>query len=254
MPVPAPRPRRTAAAVDPAALARLAAGRRVALVSGANGTTTTTAFLAGALRTLGPVATNSTGANLPDGVLGALIDEPDAPFAALEVDEDYVVQVSEVVRPHAVVLSNLTRDHRDLVGTPAGVLVANADDPMVVSAAAGSPEAVWVSAGQPWVPDTAACPRCGHAIVRDDEVWWCRCGLHRPPPAWVLGDAGVTGPDSETVPLPVRLPGTTNRANAAMAIAAASVFGASPAAAARAVGSVRDVAGRYRTVRVAGLP
>ena len=50
------------------------------------------------------------------------------------------------------------------------------------------------------------------------------------------------------------LPGRANRANAAMAAAAARCFGVQPEAAVAAMGTVADVAGRYRTETVGGVP
>ena len=64
---------RVGLALDPRLLATLAAGRRVALVSGTNGKTTTTHLLAAALA--GPdtasVVSNTTGANMPAGHVAA---------------------------------------------------------------------------------------------------------------------------------------------------------------------------------------
>jgi len=63
---------RIAQKIDPDVLRNLAAGRAIALVSGTNGKTTTTRFTAAALGVLGPVATNSFGANMPAGHTSAL--------------------------------------------------------------------------------------------------------------------------------------------------------------------------------------
>ncbi|MGH3839297.1 MAG: hypothetical protein ACRDSF_26900, partial [Pseudonocardiaceae bacterium] len=60
---------RVTLALDPAVLRRLAAGRRVVLVSGTNGKTTTSHLVAAAMRTVGPVAHNAGGSNMPDGVV-----------------------------------------------------------------------------------------------------------------------------------------------------------------------------------------
>ena len=63
---------RVVLALAPGALSRLAEGRRVVLVSGTNGKTTTAHLIAAALRTAGRVAHNDTGANMPDGLVAAL--------------------------------------------------------------------------------------------------------------------------------------------------------------------------------------
>src|SRR5690606_30755558 len=79
--------------VDPRLLERLSAGRRVALVSGTNGKTTTTRLTAAAVGVLGPVATNPFGANMPTGHVSALVREREARLAVLEVDEHWLPKV-----------------------------------------------------------------------------------------------------------------------------------------------------------------
>jgi UDP-N-acetylmuramyl tripeptide synthase len=204
---------------------------------------------------------------MPDGLVAALIERRWAPLAALEVDEGYLGQVSGAVGPEVVVLLNLSRDQLDRVGevggvaagvraalgrTPGSIVVANADDPMVVAAVPEAARAVWVSGGTGWTRDAAACPRCGHAIGYAEGDWWCSCGLRRPRSRWIVGGAAVLAPDGTATSLPVCLPGRMNRVNAAMAVVAAVAVGVPRVAAARAVGAVTDVAGRYRTVSVRG--
>src|SRR5271156_929567 len=64
---------RAGLAVDPLLLQGPPAGRRVALVSGTNGKTTTTRLLAVALGAGGDdVVTNETGSNMPPGHVAAL--------------------------------------------------------------------------------------------------------------------------------------------------------------------------------------
>ncbi len=135
----------------------------MAVVSGTNGKTTTTRMLAVAIADrLGPIATNATGANMPAGHVAALVADPTAPTAVLEVDEGYVDRMLEAVHPSVVVLLNLSRDQLDRVAEvrlvaerwrralsrltdgaeadlPAPVVVANADDPLVAWAAAAAP-------------------------------------------------------------------------------------------------------------------
>ena len=98
---------RVALRLAPGALARLATGRQVVLVSGTNGKTTTAHMVAAALRSRGAVAHNDTGANMDDGAVTALMAAPDAPAAVLEVDELHVGRVADAVQPAAIVLLNL---------------------------------------------------------------------------------------------------------------------------------------------------
>ncbi|HUY66296.1 MAG TPA: hypothetical protein VMV06_05725, partial [Acidimicrobiales bacterium] len=79
-------------ALDPSLLSTLAEGRRVALVSGTNGKTTTTRMLVAALTDDGevPIATNDSGANMPAGHVAAMVAALPAASAVLEVDEGYL--------------------------------------------------------------------------------------------------------------------------------------------------------------------
>ena len=255
---------RVALALDSRALARLAEGRRVLLVTGTNGKTTTAHMLAAALRTTGPVAHNSSGANMTEGVLSALLASPDAPTAVLEVDELHLRAVAAATRPAVVALLNLSRDQldrgpevrvvaRELTGalaiSPGTRVVANADDPVVVHAARDVEHPVWVAAGTPWLADAGTCPSCGEPLVTGAVDWSCGCGLRRPQPQWDLVEGGVRHPGGWT-PLRVSLPGRFNLGNAVMAMAAADVGGSvAPASAAAAIERLRTVAGRYAVVR-----
>src|SRR6478735_3148071 len=149
---------RVVLALAPGALPRLAEGRRVVLVSGTNGKTTTAHMIAAALRTAGRVAHNETGANMPDGLVAALAADRSAPFAVLEVDELYLGEIAEAVQPDVLVLLNLTRDQLDrgfevravadsvsaaVARSPRAVVVANGDDPLVVGAVGDAADVVW---------------------------------------------------------------------------------------------------------------
>ncbi|MDQ6784420.1 MAG: MurT ligase domain-containing protein [Actinomycetota bacterium] len=164
-------------------------------------------------------------------------------------------------------------------------VVANADDPLVVWGAGAAPDVRWVGAGQPWTADAAGCPRCGSRIVWvaeslpdqagsavdnatpgapgpttgddpnvadviDNPGWACSvCDLHRP-----RLDVGITNgvlytSDGFRRSLQLALPGRANRANAAMAMTAARLFGIEPGTALDAMASTDEVVGRYRTVR-----
>ncbi len=253
---------RVTLALDPAALRRLAAGRRVVLVSGTNGKTTTSHLLAAAVRTVGPVAHNAGGSNMPDGVVAALAAAPVADFAVIEVDELHLAAVAEAVDPMVLVLLNLTRDQLDratevgaiaaaigraLARHPHTVVVANADDPMVVSAVGTAARTRWVAAGASWLGDVTTCPRCGRILTFTEPGWHCSCGLARPTPDWWIED-GKACTAGAVLPLDIRLPGQINLGNAAMALAAACAVGVPADQAAPALSEVNVVAGRYAVV------
>ena len=287
--------------IDPELLAHLAAGRKVALVSGTNGKTTTTRLTAAAMGVLGDVATNSLGANMPTGHTSALARAGHTPLAVLEVDEHYLGQVLAATTPRVVALLNLSRDQLDrakevammaslwrdvLTEHPDTVVVANADDPMVVWAARVAPHIVWVASGQRWHDDSWVCPECGSHIERvetiadpsgdptgdlsgdstgdpaprvhtiDNDVpdaatadWYCTgCDLRRPAPQWSLAGDDVVDPAGTRYPITLQLPGRVNRANAATALAVAAEFGVNPADAIPRLATVASIAGRYATV------
>lgn len=252
--------------LDRSILAQLGAGRRSAIITGTNGKSTTTRMMAAALSTMGPVATNSEGANMDAGLVAALAADRDAALAALEVDEMHVPHVADAVQPAVIVLLNLSRDQLDRVGEinhiertlrtglsrhPGAVVVANCDDVLMTSAAYDCPNVVWVAAGGGWAADSVSCPRSGEVIMRDGAHWYSSgTDFARPTPQWSYDDENLYGPDGLVLPMRLALPGMVNRGNAAQAVAAAVAMGADPVAAVAAVSGVDEVAGRYRTVRI----
>ncbi len=258
--------------ISPRLLAELSQGRRITLVSGTNGKSTTTALTAAAMREVGEVATNSRGDNMTTGIVSALMSAPRAPYAVLEVDEMYLPQIAKATTPAAIILLNLSRDQLDRVGeigavenrlrqavelSPQAKVVANCDDPLVASAAWGAPGLVWVAAGAPWDADAVTFPRTGGIVVRTAGGWEVLGGqaLERPIPLWEIGPVGaddtftIFGPDCEIVTR-LSLPGRANRGNAAQAAAAAYGLGVPAGAIARALPTVSAVAGRYKSVNV----
>ncbi|CRZ17694.1 Mur ligase family protein [Mycolicibacterium neworleansense] len=252
--------------LDRSILRQLGQGRRSVVVTGTNGKSTTTRMIAAALATLGPVASNSEGANMDAGLVAALASARDATLAALEVDEMHVPHVSDAVNPSVIVLLNLSRDQLDRVGeinhierTLRGglarhrdaVIVANCDDVLMTSAAYDSPNVVWVAAGGSWSGDSVSCPRSGEIIERNGRDWYSTgSDFKRPSPQWWFDDTHIYGPDGLVLPMTLALPGAVNRGNATQAVAAAVALGADPAAAVAAVSTVDEVAGRYRTVQI----
>ena len=260
---------RVALVLDKGALGKLAAGRSLFLISGTNGKTTTTALLAAALGTAGPIVSNITGANLKTGLVSALAKDLESPVAVLEVDEAALVQVLAETTATVVVLLNLSRDQLDRYGEvrlaaqkwrtslgarPEVHVVANCDDPLVVWAAQAAGTVTWVSTGQRWRIDATSCPNCGGRITWAGDHWSCSCGLARPEPD--IGGGGANG-DGDRVevggrsfPVQLQLPGRCNASNAAMAMAAAQVAGVDPEDALAAMVGIANVAGRYREVNL----
>jgi lipid II isoglutaminyl synthase (glutamine-hydrolysing) len=253
--------------LDPDLLARLARHLDVVLVSATNGKTTTTRLIAEALRAGGEVVSNALGANMPAGITSALAGGSAARFGVIEVDEKYLSTVARDVTPKAIALLNLSRDQLDraaetrmlaerwregLAGQKA-VIIANADDPLVVWAASDSQNVVWVAAGQEWKDDAWSCPACGGVMQRPGDDWFCaECGFRRPTPSWALSGDHVLDPHGSAWPIKLQLPGRANKANAATSAAVAATFGVAPQVALERMYSVTAVAGRYDVVSYQG--
>ena len=252
---------RVLTAMAPEGAAVLGRGRRILLVSGTNGKTTTTALLAAALADSDPVGSNRGGANTGAGLAGTLATS-DAHTVALEVDESWLPWAVRTTAPRCVVLINLTRDqlsrhhevsalattwHTCLADVP--LVVANADDPEVVWAASGARVRIWVSAGEQWTADSVVCPACGDRCVRTEQDWACAsCDLRRPTPDWWLEGSDLCSA-SGRVPLRLDLPGRFNLGNAALALVAAATEGVPVGEGAPRLTSVGSVAGRFSRVR-----
>jgi len=259
--------------VDRKLLEHLSAGRRVALVTGTNGKTTTTHLLTVALGATGEeVVSNETGSNMPPGHVAALAGTH-ATTAVLEVDEIYLPRVLTATSAAAVTLLNLSRDQLDrtnevrmvagrwraaLAAAPRTHVVANADDPLVVWGAGAARDVHWVGAGLRWQLDAVGCPSCEGRIVFDNGGWACAggCGFVRPTPEAILctsSDARATAvwADGRTRPVDLVLPGRFNQANALMAAVTANACGIDVGTALEAMRGVEHVAGRF-TVRPFG--
>jgi lipid II isoglutaminyl synthase (glutamine-hydrolysing) len=248
--------------VEPQLLTLLSEGRGIVLVTGTNGKTTTTRLVAAALSALGQkVASNAFGANMEAGLTAALGQAPEAPLAALEVDEKYLPTVITATKPRVVTLLNLSRDQMDraaeiwlvarrwrdaLAAAPGCHVVANVDDPLIAWAAGSAAHVTWVAGGQRWHEDSWCCARCGSHLLRDELGWRCaECGFSRPSARWVLEGETVIDSAGKIHDLSLALPGRANRSNAVMALAVAEVFGVEPAQALPPMRQVTSVAGRY---------
>ncbi|MDR7170969.1 UDP-N-acetylmuramyl tripeptide synthase [Nocardia kruczakiae] len=252
--------------IAPDIMTQLGRDRRTVLVTGTNGKSTTTRMTAAALAELGRVVTQADGANMDAGIVAALSVDRAAPLAAIEVDELHLPHVADALNPAAVVLLNLSRDQLDRVGEinmierklregmarhPDTVLIANCDDVLITSIAYDHPNVVWVSAGSGWAVDATSCPRSGEPIVWEGNHWRSTgADFQRPDPQWWVDAEYLCGPDGLKLPLHLALPGRANRGNAAQAVAAAVALGGRAETAAQAAGTVREIAGRYRTVQV----
>jgi lipid II isoglutaminyl synthase (glutamine-hydrolysing) len=256
--------------VEPDLVRLLAAGRQIVLVSATNGKTTTTRLITAALGALGQeVASNAFGANMAAGLASALGRAPNAPYGVLEVDERHLPDVIAATRPKVVALLNLSRDQmdraaeiwlvarrwREALAAADCHVIANADDPLIVwaAAAAASGRVTWVAAGQRWHEDSWCCPQCGSHLRRDELGWRCgECGFARPSASWVLDGERVIDAEGRVTELSLQLPGRANRANAVIALAVGDFFGADVDQMLPRLRTVTSVAGRYTRLERGG--
>ena len=252
----------------PDAVSTLSKNRRVILISGTNGKTTTTSLIYSALLARTKVVSNYTGANLFAGLAAALSKDLSAPVAALEVDEMVMPWAIKQTQPEMVVLLNLGRDQLDrlsevrfvaqkwrdaLTGLPEQCLIlADADDPFVVWAAQDWSNVLWFSAGSRGHIDASTCPSCGAVLNwNDDGSSYLRvCGFSKPDARWVLSGDQLRGPHDQGVTVVSGIPGRAALSNAARAIVAASIFGIPLQESAQAVAKVSSVDGRFGKLQI----
>ncbi|MEM6403415.1 MAG: Mur ligase family protein, partial [Cyanobacteria bacterium P01_D01_bin.116] len=168
----------------------------IILIAGTNGKTTTSLLLRTMLEEQGfRVALNSTGANLENGLVTALMESTnlagnlDVDYAILEVDENIVAKVLQPIQPKIILTLNLFRDQLDRYGevdsiskrwtkaistlAPNTTVIPNADDPTlsylgqqlsqkVVFFGLTEPEKYLEAI--PHAVDSIYCPNCGHSL------------------------------------------------------------------------------------------
>jgi lipid II isoglutaminyl synthase (glutamine-hydrolysing) len=252
----------------PNVLKELSRSMETVVVSGTNGKTTTSNLTATVLGSLGQVAVNNTGANLPNGIVTALIERSSARFGVVEVDERYFPSVCADTRPAVVILLNLSRDQLDrnpeprmlaaawraaLADLGAVTAVANCDDPLICWVAEAAHRVVWVAGGGRWTRDSHVCPGCdGMLRWSEARAWMCpACGRAKPAPDWTVDEGELTWrAEGRSFRPRIALPGRINQVNAAMALAAGSALGAPPDVAIGTLEGIGSVSGRYETIRI----
>ena len=168
----------------------------VILVVGTNGKTTTSLLLKQILSDCGyTVVHNSSGANLINGLITALLSSADitgkitADYAILEVDENILPLLLKDCEPKYILALNLFRDQLDRYGevdtiarrwgkaiaplSPETTIILNADDPTLSSLGQSLEQKVlYFGLNEPElyldeIPhavDSIYCPRCGHLL------------------------------------------------------------------------------------------
>jgi len=184
-------------ALRPDALSQLSRARRIILVSGTNGKTSTAALLRELLEAVGGVGGNRTGANLDSGMAAALATEPRHRMIVLEVDEMFLPQALDQLHPERLLLLNLSRDQlhrtsevrmvarswRDVIDRhPEIDVVIDYEDPFLAYVTRHHARTTRVGFGKRAHIDAASCPECGALLDWSGARYCCpRCALGTQP-------------------------------------------------------------------------
>jgi len=258
-------------ALAPNAVEKLAKGKRIVLISGTNGKSTTSKLIAAALGSKYSIAHNHTGANLFSGIAAALGANPKAEVAVLEVDELVLPWAIEKTKPELIVLLNLGRDQLDRLSEDrlsevrivsnkwraalAGQRVlASTDDPFVVYAAKPAKTVTWFSAGERGHIDATTCPECGALFnwSKNGESFNCNCGFIKPNADWnLVGNNLIAKNDnSKNFEVESLIPGKAALQNAARALIVAKEFGLEVDTASEAISKIKSVDGRFAVKQI----
>lgn len=146
-------PGKIAMKIDPKILKEFSYPDKLVFVTGTNGKTSTTHFIAAILEEAGmKVCHNKEGANMPQGICTVLIENSDlsgkikADACVLEVDEGFLKKLIRPIRPKHLVITNLFDDQKDRFASVESLadsikravlrdtsLIVNANDPVLAS-------------------------------------------------------------------------------------------------------------------------
>ena len=293
-------PGKLALFLDRQVLAAASRGMQVILVTGTNGKTTTSRMLEEAAEQSGRTCLlNRSGANLLSGITAEFVcntdmrGRPKTRYAVIECDEGALKQVVPLVKPKAILVTNLFRDQLDRYGevmntrseiltgirlAPESILCLNADCPLTASMAGEVPNQVRyyginVPIGDQQereLSDARYCVHCGAEYHYDYYTYahlggyHCpNCGFSRPDPDIAVTklldlSSESTGIqlqiDSHEYEARVGLPAVYNLYNALAAVCAGKTLGMKEDALMKAIGSVSACFGRMETFDLAGVP
>lgn len=282
--------------VDPNIITKLAdkLPGGIILVTGTNGKTTTAKMLAGILEAAGhKVIYNFSGSNLSRGIASFLIQHTnfwgtklDGDIGLFEVDEATMPEILALVRPKAIVVTNLFRDQLDRYGevdktasiigsalqmAPDAKVILNADDPLVASLVKYNKNVLYFGIDDDYKTlskgaiDSRNCISCGAELEFNPRFFGhlgnyvCpKCGLGRPALDYSLTSLGFTVEDSRaTLNTPagkqnvsIQLPGLYNLYNALAAGTVADFFGVPLATTAQALQGISAAFGRMEKVKL----
>ena len=200
-------------------------------ISATNGKTTTAAMVAAILERRGTrLVHNKAGANMAGGIASTLLGAArggaiDGQLGLFEIDEFWLGQLVEELKPRKLLLGNLFRDQLDRYGELETIadrwaeivaangrstqLVLNADDPLVADLGRQQPRVLYFGVvddamalpQMQHASDSKHCRRCGHAYEYD-AVYLGHLGRYHCP------NCGQRRPEPQVTAREVRLDGT----------------------------------------------
>lgn len=273
--------------VRPNILSKLAKGYKVIMVTGTNGKTTTASMITAALAEAGRnVISNSSGANMTDGIASCFIDNyKKGGWAVIECDEAYTRIVNKYVKPEYMVVTNIFRDQLDRFGeiyttwekikaaiaiSPETELVLNADEALF--AKTDFPNKIHyfgfsVGDGKESTNiDSAFCQCCGerfrfnYITFKNLGDYYCpKCGFGRPTTEFTLDKINEVSEDGSSVVIDsqevnISVAGIYNMYNALAAFSVSVLSGIDKKTAARGIASQQSRFGRNEMIDVGGTP
>ena len=269
-------------------LTKLSKGWHVVLVTGTNGKTTTSDMIVKALQAGGiRVINNSAGANMTPGIVTAFVkhhkffDKQPNRYAVIEVDEAYMRQVTSMLRPEIIVVTNIFRDQLDRYGettttykfifdaiknVPNAKLVLNGDESMLGNMPIPN-DCVYYGFENYGKPEVAAntesifCRDCKTKYDYESIVFnhlgnysCSNCGHSRPEMDYNVTDVTLTPNDSRVLvngdELIVGVPGLYNIYNATTAYAVADVLGVERSTIKNSLKTQESKFGRFESIVV----
>lgn len=238
------------------------------LISGTNGKSTTTKMIVSMLRQRYNVTTNIEGANIPSGILGALLLGNLSGYAVIEVDEQYLAYIVKIADPKRVVLLNLSRDQLDRSGEVTHIvkkwkstfdkldnkainIIVNVSDPLIMSSVKDCyVPLIAVECIHKWRLDSYLCFFCNRRLNYTDTHYICDCGFKSIHASWYIRDKVIYNIDdklgNKSYNINLSLPGEFNLSNCMLALATINSLNIDITDnVINAVESINDVSGRY---------
>ncbi len=195
--------------LDKNMLKRFSYPDQVIFVTGTNGKTSLTSYLADAMEKSGKkVITNHTGANIERGIVSTLINQSslsghlDADYLILEVDEGNFKPISQKIHPNYLLINNLFTDQVDRFKSPfdlanrlledidpSTTLYLNGNDPLVhyIGEKLDNKKVYFgLDEAREKLDFKEACPLCSRDLVYDKRLYdhmgsySCTCGFKSP--------------------------------------------------------------------------